>query len=98
MESQPISFARKFSLWFFRSPGNPYVSLSVSVDFSVPGAYLERINALDGPRVSLQHLVTAAIGRVYAEFPVANATASGGRIHRHPHVGAGTPAVVPRAD
>lgn len=91
MESQPLSFARKFSLWFFRAPFSPYVSLSVSVDFSVPGDYLRRINALDGPRVSLQHLVTGAVGRVYAEFPVANATAAAGRIVRHPHVGAGMP-------
>lgn len=91
-EAVPLSFARKFSLWFFRYPPfSPYVSLSVSTDFTRAKAYLERVNAAGGPRVSIQHLVTAAIGRVYAEFPVANASARGTRIERFSHVGVAMP-------
>ncbi len=91
MRSPPLSLARKFSLWFFRTPFSPYVSLSVSVDFAAPAEYLASLNAQEGPRVSIQHLVTGAIGRVYAEFPVANATVERGRIVRHQHVGVGMP-------
>ena len=88
----PVSLARKFSLWYFRYPPfSPYVSLSVSVDFAISRAYLESINALDGPRVSVQHLVTGAIGRVYHDYPIANASIVGGRIERHAHVGAAMP-------
>lgn len=86
-----LSFARKFSLWFFRPPFSPYVSLSVSADFTRARAYLAEVNEDGGPRVSVQHLMVAAIGRVYAEFPVANATASATRIQRFDHVGVAMP-------
>ncbi len=89
--SQPLSFARKFSLWFFREPNNPYVSLSVSADFGRARDYLARVNETAETRVSIQHLVTAAIGRVYAEFPVANASAGATRIRRFEHVGVAMP-------
>lgn len=78
--------------WFFKYPHNPYVSCSVSLDFGSAQAYLRSLNDDDArPRVSIQHLLTAAVARVYREFPAANATIIGSRIYRHEHVGVAMP-------
>ncbi len=90
-DGQPLSLVRRFSLWFFREPYCPYVSLSVSADFGRARDYLAELNEAREARVSIQHLVTAAIGRVYAEFPVANAKAGATRIQRFEHVGVAMP-------
>ena len=92
MEVERLTLARKFLLWFLRYPPySPYVSASFSADFSAGLAYLERLNEGDAERVTIQHLVTGAVGRVYAEFPIANATVSGSSILSHRRVGAVMP-------
>lgn len=91
MEHEGPSAVRKVLLWWFEWPGNPYVSVSVAVDFDASRRYLAAL--ADGARapVSVHHLVTAAITRVLSEFPVANARIVGGRITREPHVGVAMP-------
>ena len=88
MSDKP-GLSRKFLLWFLRYPPfTPYVSVSCAIDLTEMCAYLARLNADgDAPRVSLQHLVSAALARTYRAFPMANATVIGQRIVRHEHVG-----------
>lgn len=71
------SVIRRFLMWWFGPPASPWVCVNVSVDMTPAQAWLEAVNADGGPRVSLQHLLCAAIGRTLARWPMANA-----RIHR----------------
>ncbi len=86
-----LTLARRFLLWFMRFPPfSPYVATSFTADMTAALAYLAELNgtATEGAsRVTLQHLVTAAVARTYRQFPDANATVRGSRIVRHPHVG-----------
>ncbi len=82
-----VSTLRRFLLWWFSSPGSPWVSINVAIDFSTSEAYLERVNAAPGARVSVQHLVTAAVARALTEHPEANARIIGRDIVPQPHVG-----------
>ena len=97
MQTTQLSFIRKFLLWYLQPPTNPYVNYNFSIDFSQAAAYLDRLNKSDKnpneerPRVTPQHLITAAIGRVYVEFPLANASVMQNRIIRHKHVGVAVP-------
>lgn len=88
MEKSDLSVVRKFLMWYFRYPPyNPYVDISFTVDFSESLKYLESIQQPDRPRISIQHFITAVIGRVYKAFPQANACVIGKKIFRFPHVG-----------
>lgn len=100
MEFPPLSLARKFLLWYLSPPNSPYANYNFTMDFSYAQAYLEQLNATEGQaRVTVQHLLTAAIARVYREFPVVNAHVHGSRIIRHPHVGVAIPVdLVQRGD
>jgi pyruvate/2-oxoglutarate dehydrogenase complex dihydrolipoamide acyltransferase (E2) component len=89
-----LSVARKALLWWFRWPGNPYVSVSVTLDFTQIRAYLAQVNggrAQGAPPVSVHHWVVGAVTRLLVEFPMANARIVGGSIYRQPHVGVAMP-------
>ena len=75
--------------WF--SGGTPYVSASGVLDFSASQAYLRRIEADHGVKVSVQALLAAALGRVHVEFPQANRRILGGRVFQPPSVGLAMP-------
>lgn len=79
---------RRALLWWFQWPGNPYVTVNFSVDFTAARAYLV---SLGEPRVPIGALVAAAIGRVLREFPEANARVIGRRIVTSEHVGIAMP-------
>lgn len=74
------SIIREFLLWWFGPPYSPWVSTSVAIDFSDSRAYLDALAQQEGPRVSVQHLLTAAIGRALRDFPDANSRVIGGKI------------------
>lgn len=93
-----LSAARKALLWWFDWPGNPYVSVSATLDFSTTRDYLAALNAAPPadapasstdapPPVSVHHLVVAAVARLLTEFPIANARIIAGRIIPQPSVG-----------
>ena len=75
--------------WF--SGGTPYVSASGVLDFSASQAYLRRLEADHGVKVSVQALLAAALGRVHVEFPQANRRILGGRVFQPPSVGLAMP-------
>lgn len=79
MPSKP-SIIREFLLWWFGPPYSPWVSTSVAIDFSDSRAYLDTLAEQEGPRVSVQHLLTGAIGRALRDFPDANSRVIGGQI------------------
>ncbi len=89
--SDKMSIARKALMWWFRWPGNPYVCVTAAVDFSGARDYLEQLNSGQGARVSVNHLVVAAVARVLHEFPEANAWIVGKEIRRQQHVGVAMP-------
>ncbi len=92
MEPVGLSLSRKFLLWYMRYPPySPYVSVSCSVEFEGALAYLKKLNANGGPRVTIHHLVSSALAHVYSKYPVANATVIGNKIYRHQHVGTAMP-------
>jgi pyruvate/2-oxoglutarate dehydrogenase complex dihydrolipoamide acyltransferase (E2) component len=75
--------------WF--SGGTPYVSASGVLDFSASQAYLRRLEAEHGVKVSVQALLAAALGRVHVELPQANRRILGGRVFQPPSVGLAMP-------
>ena len=78
-------------MWWFELPASPYISLTMVVDFEPALAYLERLEGDRADKVSIHHLLVAAIARTMAAFPAANARIAGSRIIREPHVGVGMP-------
>jgi hypothetical protein len=73
---------RDFMLWLFDVPfGEPYISATVDILWERPAAYLEKLNAAGGARVTTHHLFVAALGRLYTEFPAVNARVFGQRIY-----------------
>ena len=87
-----MSTARKALMWWFESPGNPYISLTVAYDFTWARAYLAALNADESaPAVTVHHLAAAIIARLLTEFPQANARIIGHRIERVEHVGMAMP-------
>ena len=79
MKSKP-SVIREFLLWWFGPPYSPWVSTSVAIDFSDSRAYLDALAQTEGPRISIQHLLIAALGRALLDFPDANSRIIGGKI------------------
>lgn len=84
---------RDFMLWLFDVPhGEPYVSVSLDITWENAARYLDTLNAAapgaapssagNDVRVGPHHLFTAAIGRVYKEFPSINARIHGRKIYR----------------
>ena len=90
MSSRP-SAIRQFLLWWFDPPTSPWVSANVAVDFSAAQHYLAQLAEQSGPRVSVQHLLSGAIGRTLAMFPDANARIIDGQIIYQDTVGVVAP-------
>ncbi|MCC6527648.1 MAG: 2-oxo acid dehydrogenase subunit E2 [Polyangiaceae bacterium] len=92
MKLVPLSPARRFLMWWFRPPlGSPFVTCSVTIDFSAAATYLARLNAAPGPRVTVQSLFMATVGRLYRELPVANRRITAGRVYQLPNVSIAAP-------
>lgn len=72
--------ARRTLVWWFAPPTNPYVTANFVVDSSPARAWLDRVNAGAPVRITLNHLVAAAIGRTLSEHPYANGRVIGQRI------------------
>ncbi len=79
-------------MWWFRQPyGQAYVSLSIAVDMTHSLAFLDRLAKVDGPKVSVQHLLSGVIGRTLHHHPAANARIIGRRIFPIESVAAAMP-------
>ncbi len=87
----PDSAIRRGLLWWFQGPGNAHVSLNLAVDFTTARAYLQDLADQDGPKVSVQHLLCAAVARTLNAFPLANAQIIGNRIRMRDRVGIAMP-------
>jgi len=88
---QPLSTTRQFLMWWFNPPGVPWVSATLAIDFTAARAYLAALAEQEGPRVSVQHLLSGAVGRTLAAFPDANARIIGNRIVHQDSVGVVAP-------
>ncbi|HNH47051.1 MAG TPA: 2-oxo acid dehydrogenase subunit E2 [Myxococcota bacterium] len=84
--SKSPSAARRALLWWFASPANAHVSVSIAIDFTASKAWLAGLSER-GQRVSLHHLIMGAVARVMREFPAANARIFGNTIVRKDEVG-----------
>lgn len=92
MIKQRLSLTRRFLFWFLEYPPySPYVCVTCSVDFQEAKRYIAALRKDGGPKVSVHHLVTAAVGRTYLKFPMANASVVGRNIVRYEDVGAVMP-------
>lgn len=89
--ASPPSVIRRFLLWWFAAPDSPWVSANVVIDFSAAQQYLARLREQPGERVSVQHLLSGAVGRTLAGFPDANARIIGGKIVYNDSVGVVAP-------
>jgi len=85
------SAIRRGLLWWFQPPAMPYLSTSFVVDITEARAYLRRCSALAGRKITLQHLVAAAVINVQRAFPMANARIVGRRIVRETQIGLAMP-------
>ncbi len=85
------SAIRRGLLWWFQPPAMPYLSTSFVVDITEARAYLRRCSALAGRKITLQHLVAAAVIDVQRTFPMANARIVGRRIVRETQIGLAMP-------
>ena len=91
MKKRTLSPVRHFLLWWFDTPASPWVSVSLTIDFTAALAYLAQLRAQPGPRVTIQHLLAGTVGRTLADFPQANARILGRRIYPRERVHIGTP-------
>lgn len=87
----PASAVRRALLWWFKHPANAHVSINFAIDFTHARAYLDGLAQGQGPRVSVQHLLAAAIARTLAEHPLANAQVVANRIRMRDTVGIAMP-------
>ena len=86
-----VSVIRKFLLWWFDAPFSPWVSTSGAIDFRASQAYLAELAKGEEPKVSIQHLICAAVARALKSVPEANARIIGQRIFPQKHVGIAMP-------
>jgi pyruvate/2-oxoglutarate dehydrogenase complex dihydrolipoamide acyltransferase (E2) component len=89
IRAEPFDVWRRYTLHFWRRPNDPTISLGVECDMARALAYLERVNAGGGPRVTVTHLVVKAIGLALARHPTLNSRVIGRRIYRMPRVTVG---------
>ncbi len=81
------SVVRSFMLWIFDVPhGEPYVMTTVDVRWERVLAWIAVQNARDGARITTQHVFTAAVGKLFREYPLINARIFHNRIHHLPTV------------
>lgn len=79
---KPNSVVREFMCWLFDVPyGEPYISVSADIAWENAADWLDRQNRREGPRISTHHLFTAAVARVFVEFPQINCRVHQGRIY-----------------
>lgn len=77
--SSAPSVLRKFTLWFFKYPPfSPYVTANIVIDFEPALEYLRGLGS--EPKVTINDLMMAAVGRLYTEFPEANRRVIGNKI------------------
>lgn len=86
-----LTAARKALIWWFRRPANPYICVSFAVDSTAATAYLAALAERQSGTVSINHLVTAVVGRVLREFPKANDRLTGGTLVRRRRCGLAMP-------
>ena len=86
-----VSVIRKFLLWWFDAPFSPWVSTSGAIDFRAAQDYLNELSKSPGAKISVQHLICAAIARALKSVPEANARIIGQRIFPQKHVGIAMP-------
>lgn len=85
-----LSIVRRFLLWWFSWPVNPYVSANVAQDFTPALDYFDQLS--DEPRrITVNHLLAGAVARTLLDYPEANARIRQGRIVRQEHVGMAMP-------
>jgi len=82
---------RRALLWWFQAPADAHVSVNFSIDFGPARAYLEQLATQPGPKVTVQHLLTAAVARSLRRHPLANAQVVRNRIVLRPDVGVAMP-------
>jgi pyruvate/2-oxoglutarate dehydrogenase complex dihydrolipoamide acyltransferase (E2) component len=88
--SSPPSAVRRALLWWFGHPANAHISATVAIDFTQSKAYLSSLSE-QGFKISVHHLLVAAITRTLVEFPMANARIFGRKIVSIQDVGVGMP-------
>jgi hypothetical protein len=91
MNKRKLTAARKALIWWFRPPANPYICVSFVVDSTAAKGYLADLAERHGAAVSINHLVTAVVGRVLGEFPKANDRLARGRLVRRERCGLAMP-------
>lgn len=85
--SSKPTVVRSFMLWLFDVPhGEPYVMTTVDFRWERALAWIDAQNAREGARVTTQHVFTAAVGRLFREFPEINARIFDNVIHSLPTV------------
>lgn len=86
-----LSPVRRFLLaWFDPQRAVPYVSASIGIDMKAALDYLAALER-GGVKVTVQALLMACLGRLYAEFPQANRRIIGRRLYQPPEVGVAAP-------
>lgn len=85
------SVVRKFMMWWFDRPFSPWVCSNISIDFGNAQKYLEGLNESKETRISVQHLICAAIAASLSRHPYANSRIVGGRIDRPKNVSIAIP-------
>lgn len=86
-----LSVVRKFLLWWFSAPNNPWVCVNVAVDCTYAQIYLDMLAAQEGPKVSMHHLVCASIAKGLLKVPQANSRVIGGKIIPQEKIGIAMP-------
>ncbi len=86
-----LNATRRLLLWWFGPPQPAHQNATVSIDITAGQAYLEQLNTGQDRRVTLNHLVAAAITRALVAHPIANARIVGWRVYQSPHVGIAMP-------
>jgi pyruvate/2-oxoglutarate dehydrogenase complex dihydrolipoamide acyltransferase (E2) component len=88
-----LNATRRALMWWFGTPQHAHQNASASFDVGQALAYLDGLNAARGeqPKVSLTHLLGAAIARTLVDHPLANARIVGWRMYQPEHVGIAMP-------
>ena len=87
-----LSVVRKFLLWWFSPPNNPWVNVNVTIDFSEAQRYLEQLAKDESqPKVTVHHLLCASIARGLLKVPQANSRIIAGRIYPQEKIGIAMP-------
>ncbi len=80
MSNRRTSIRRKIAVATWRAPRDGRIYARMEVDVSAALAYLERVRAESGERVTITHVVGAALGRALREVPEIRARVVLGRL------------------